>query len=103
MDSFRFRQEVVFTAAGRPALGYSSRTWWIDEPRGGREYDSPLATEVGFWRVQTDLDGGSVVEVMLAHPFGIAEVYVGGGQGNPVGVRHNVVVPAATAPEGGRP
>jgi hypothetical protein len=99
MEGFRFGQEVVFSSSGRPALGYSSRTWWIDEPRDGREYNSPLATEVGFWRVQPDADHGSVVEVMLAHPFGIAEVFVGDVRGTQIELKNNVVIRTATARE----
>ncbi|MGF7233598.1 MAG: FABP family protein [Frankia sp.] len=97
IEGFRFGQTVTFTSTGRPALGYVSETWWIDEPRDGRTVDSPLATEVGFWRVQPGEDGATLVEVTLAHPFGVAEVYVGEVQGTRIELRSNVVIKTATA------
>jgi hypothetical protein len=66
-EDFAFTQTVSFTPLpGKPVLGYQSRTWRQDSGQ-------PMATEVGFWRMQ----GESTVEVMLAHPFGIVEIYVG--------------------------
>lgn len=97
IEGFRFGQTVTFSSTGRPALSYVSRTWWIDEPREGRAYESPLATEVGFWRVQPGEDGATQVEVTLAHPFGIAEVYVGQVRGTQVELTSNVVIRTATA------
>lgn len=97
MKDFRYGQTVTFSTNGRPALSYTSRTWWLDEPRDGREVDSPLATEVGFWRVQPGPEGESLVEVTLAHPFGIAEVYVGEVRGTQIELRSNVLVRTATA------
>jgi hypothetical protein len=99
MEDFRYGQELTFSSTGRPALSYASRTWWLGEARDGREDGSPLATEVGFWRVQPDPDGGArpVVEVMLAHPFGVAEIYVGDVTGTKIELRSNVVIRTATA------
>ncbi|WP_041938818.1 MULTISPECIES: FABP family protein [Frankia] len=97
IEGFHYGQEITFAADGRPALGYVSHTWWADEPRDGREPGSPLATETGFWRVQPGEDGGSVVEVTLAHPFGIAEIYVGTVTGTRVDLDHNVLIRTATA------
>ncbi len=74
-----------------------SHTWWADEPRDGREPGSPLATETGFWRVQSREGGKPVVEVMLAHPFGIAEIYVGTVSGTRIDLDHNVLIRTATA------
>ncbi|WP_131748870.1 FABP family protein [Frankia sp. Cppng1_Ct_nod] len=100
MDGFRYGQEIVFSSTGRPALSYESRTWWLGEPRDGRSEGSPLAIEVGFWRVQPpDGDGPPAVEVMLAHPFGISEIYVGDVAGTRVDLRSNVVIRTATARE----
>lgn len=66
-EDFAFSQTLSFTPLpGKPVLGYQSRTWRT-------ETGDPLATEVGFWR----LSGDTTVEVMLAHPFGIVEIYVG--------------------------
>jgi len=99
LDDFRYEQEITFVTTGRPALGYASTSWWADEPRDGRVAGSPLATETGFWRLQDDPEaaGSKVVEVMLAHPFGIAEIYVGALQGTKIELAHNVVIRTATA------
>ena len=70
IDDFHFGQEVTFSTDGRPFLSYWSRTWLLDE-QGNRI--KPLATETGFWRPQPD----NQVEVVLAHPTGYAEVWVG--------------------------
>ena len=71
VEAFRFGQEVTFTyVPGKPYLVYSSATWRLDEDGTIGE---PLARESGYWRPQ--LDGE--VEVLLTHPTGIVEVYLG--------------------------
>jgi len=99
LPDFRYEQEITFLSTGRPALAYASSTWWADEPRDGREPGSPLATETGFWRLQDDPDkpGSKLVEVSLAHPFGIAEIYVGTLTGTRIELDSNVVIRTATA------
>ncbi len=67
----RYEQEVVFAHDGRPFLEYSSRTWIVDED-GQRTGQS--AREAGWWRPGKNPRD---VEVLLAHPSGIVEVYVG--------------------------
>ncbi len=98
MVGFRYGQELTFSCDGRPALAYTSYTWWLDEPRDGRAVGSPLATETGFWRVASD-GGEQRVEVMLAHPFGIAEIYVGRLTGTRIDLDSNVLVRSSTARE----
>ena len=49
---------------------YSSATWRLS---GDGVIDAPLARETGYWRPQPD--GG--VEVLLTHPTGIVEMYLG--------------------------
>lgn len=90
IESFRFGQEISFSHNGKPFLIYSSRTWLI-EPDGviGR----PLAVEVGFWRPQPD---GSL-EVLLTHPTGITEIYVGTISGTKIEMATDAVVRTATA------
>ncbi len=44
-----------------------------------------------------DGDGPPTVEVMLAHPFGVSEIYVGDVVGTRVELRSNVVIRTATA------
>ncbi|MQA86098.1 MAG: DUF1794 domain-containing protein [Streptosporangiales bacterium] len=92
IESFRFGQEVTFSHTGKPFLAYSSRTWLLDEDGTiGR----PLAMERGFWRPQDD----GTVEVLLAHPTGIAEVYYGEITGTRVELRTDMVVRTKTAKE----
>jgi len=71
IESANYEQELSFTHDGRPFLSYSSRTWLID---GDGARIRPAATETGFWRPGKEPRD---VEVLLAHPTGIVEVYVG--------------------------
>lgn len=70
IEKFRFGQEVVFSCDGRPFLSYVSRSWFIDE-QGERV--RPLAVESGYWRPRPN----NHVELVLSHPTGYSEVYVG--------------------------
>ncbi|GLX95845.1 FABP family protein [Herbidospora sp. NEAU-GS84] len=70
MESANFGQEIIFEHNGKPFLSYRSRTWLLDQQG---EKVRPLASESGFWRVQPERQ----VEVMLSHPTGIIEIYVG--------------------------
>jgi hypothetical protein len=70
MDDSQFGQEVTFATDGRPFLSYWSRSWLLDDEG---ERVRPLATEAGFWRPRPD----NKVELLLAHPTGYAEVWVG--------------------------
>jgi hypothetical protein len=93
IEAFRFGQEVTFVAPpGKPFLEYRSRSWLLDED-GARV--RPLATETGFWRPQPE----GVVEVVLAHPTGIAEIWDGEITGARVELRTDVVARTATAKE----
>ncbi len=67
----RYEQEVAFSHDGRPFLAYTSKSWLIDED-GTRV--KPSGTETGFWRPGKQPRD---VEVMLCHPTGIVEIYVG--------------------------
>lgn len=70
MDSVQFGQEIECTHDGRGFLGWESRTWLLD---GEGNQVKAAATERGFWRV---LRNGEI-ELLLAHPTGIVEMYVG--------------------------
>lgn len=70
IESFRFGQEMSFTHNGKPFLIYRSRTWRLDDEGN---LLTPLATETGYWRARP----GNEVEVTLAHPTGVVEIYVG--------------------------
>jgi nitrobindin-like protein len=92
IESFRFGQEISFSHNGKPFLIYSSRTWLLDEEgTPGRA----LATETGYWRPQPD----GKVEVVLAHPTGIAEIYLGEVTGTKIELATDVVARTATAKE----
>jgi hypothetical protein len=92
IEGFRFGQEVSFTHIGKPFLIYGSRTWHIEEDGSlGR----PLATETGYWRPRPDHQ----VEVTLAHPTGIVEVYVGTVAFNRVELVTDVVARTQSAKE----
>ena len=70
IEAFQFGQEIRFGyVPGKPYLTYVSRSWLMEDDRPGR----PLARESGYWRPQED---GSV-ELVLSHPTGFAEIYVG--------------------------
>ncbi len=70
VPEFRFGQEANFSCDGRPFLSYWSRSWLLD---AAGQPVRPLAMETGFWRPQPN----NQVEVVLAHPSGYAEVWVG--------------------------
>jgi len=71
MDESRFEQELSITSDGRPFLRHDSRTWLVDD-EGVRI--RPAAAELGFWRPGA---GERDVELVLAHPTGIVELYYG--------------------------
>jgi len=66
MDDFRYGEEVTFRHNGKPFLAYEQRTWALDDGR-------PLHAETGYWRPQP----GNALEVVLAHPTGVVEIYYG--------------------------
>ena len=94
----RFGQEVTFTHDGRPFLAYTSRSWLLDDD--GRQV-RPLASETGYWRPVEAPEGGSGtgLEVLLAHPTGIVEVYLGVVEGPRITLSTDAVVRTGTAKE----
>jgi THAP4-like, heme-binding beta-barrel domain len=92
IESFRFGQEITFSHIGKPYLVYTSRTWRLDDEGN---LGAPLARESGFWRPQP----GGRVEVVLAHPTGFAEIYLGEVTGTRVELRTDVVARTETAKE----
>jgi len=92
IESVQFGQEITFAENGKPYLIYSSRTWLLDsEGRPGR----PLAMETGFWRPQPD----GQLEVLLVHPTGISEIYLGEVTGTKIEMATDAVVRTSTAKE----
>jgi len=90
IESFQYGQEVSFSHNGKPFLIYTSRTWRLDEE--GR-IGPPLGTESGFWRPQPD----NHVEVLLAHPTGFVEIYLGEITGTRIELATDVVARTSSA------
>jgi hypothetical protein len=92
IQSTQFGQEITFSHNGKPFLIYASRTWRLGEDG---EIGGPLAMEVGFWRPQP----GGELEVLLTHPTGITEIYLGQVTGTKVEMATDAVVRTSTAKE----
>jgi hypothetical protein len=71
IEDFDYGQQVMFAHDGRGVLRYESRAWLLDADGGVLR---PSARETGWWRPGATPDD---LEVLLAHPSGIVEVYVG--------------------------
>lgn len=70
MESLNFGQEIECFHDGRPFLHWRSTTWILDH---AGEKVRPAGTETGYWRPFEDGE----VELLLAHPTGIVEMYYG--------------------------
>jgi len=92
IESSNYGEEITFSHTGKPFLIYSSRTWLI-APDGTIGRLSHM--EVGFWRPQPD----SGLEVLITHPTGISEIYIGTITGTKIEMATDVVVRTATAKE----
>ncbi|HEY9524476.1 MAG TPA: FABP family protein [Thermopolyspora sp.] len=92
MQSANFGQEIIFGHIGKPFLTYRSRSWLLDE--GGAKV-RPLAGETGYWRIQPERQ----LEVLLAHPTGFVEIYLGEVVFSKIELRTDVVARTATAKE----
>ncbi len=100
IDSVNFGQELEISHDGRPFLRHQSQTWLLDD---AGEKIRPLATELGFWRPQaTELgrDGDPAkteVELLLTHPTGYLEMYLGAAIGPRITLQTDVVARAPSA------
>ncbi|NUS72176.1 MAG: FABP family protein [Corynebacteriales bacterium] len=92
IEDFDYAQEVRFSHDGRPFLHYESRSWRIDADGNAT---SPAAREIGWWRPK----GRDDVEVLLAHPTGFVELYVGSIEGMKVELSTDMVARTETAKE----
>lgn len=92
IESFTFRQEVIFAHDGRPFLHYFSRAWITDDE--GNDI-RPGALETGFLRPKPD----NRLELLLAHPTGVAEIWYGEVDGAKLELRTDAVVRTETAKE----
>jgi hypothetical protein len=71
LGEFPYGQQISFSHDGRPFLVYEARSWLLS-PAG--KVLRPAAREVGWWR----MDEEKTIELVLAHMFGICEIYYGG-------------------------
>ena len=91
VPEFRFGQEITFTELpGKPFVHHLSRSWLLDD---AGEQVRPLAQETGYWRPEAD---GSL-EVVLAHPTGYAEIWIGSADGAKIELQTDVVARTQTA------
>jgi hypothetical protein len=90
IESYRYGEEITFSHNGKPFLIYVSRTWLLD-PDG--QPGAPSHMEMGFWRVSAE----GAVEVMLAHPTGITDIYLGEVTGTKIELATDVVARTSTA------
>ena len=89
ITSFAYGEEIRFAAVpGKPFLTYQQRTWALDDQR-------PLHAETGYWRPKPD----GRLEVVLAHPTGLAEVEEGMVTGGTISLVATSIGRAATAKE----
>jgi hypothetical protein len=88
IEPFAYLEELRFEHFGKPVLAYAQKTW---SPADG----APMHSEVGFWRLQP----GGKVEVVLAHPFGAAEVLEGAVEGHSITLASEAVAATSTAKE----
>lgn len=88
---FEYGQVVEFTENGGDYLHYLSQTY----VRGadGKPV-APRSMETGFWRPQDD----GTLEVVMCHPEGYSEVWVGKVEGAKVELATDAVARTATAP-----
>jgi hypothetical protein len=66
----RFGQWIRFSHDGRGFLAYEARSWRLTDDGG---VVGPDARESGFWRPR----GADEVELLVANPDGLVELYVG--------------------------
>jgi hypothetical protein len=123
-----FGQRVSFSQDGLPYLNYSSSSWLLESSTGaGQASTTPLASELGYWRLGRKLGdgdpgpamlpgvgdrpfqtadavetlrnstGGFDVEVSLIHPGGVHELYLGQVKGPRIDLATDAVMRSASA------
>jgi hypothetical protein len=91
VPEFRFAQEVTFAELpGKPFVHQLSRSWLLDDE--GNEV-RPLAQETGYWRPEAD----GAIELLLAHPTGYVEIWVGTADGAKIELHTDAVARTETA------
>ena len=89
-EDLEFAVTVDFTENGGNYLHYIMQLFEVDEE--GHPTQS-LGMETGFWRPKAD----GQVEVVIVHPEGIAEVYLGKIQGGKIELTTDIVARTMTA------
>jgi hypothetical protein len=94
IEAFDFIQQLTFSHIGKPFLIYTSRSWRLERDADGDPVKgAPLAVEAGFWRPQPD----NRVEVLITHPTGISEIYLGEVSGTKIEMATDAVVRTESA------
>ncbi|MDX6205191.1 MAG: hypothetical protein QOE76_3252 [Frankiales bacterium] len=88
IEEFSYGQEIVFSHHGKPLLEYTSRSWSLDDAR-------PLAFETGYLRPKPD----GIVEAVISHGSGIAELSYGTVEGVKLELASDFVARTASAQE----
>ncbi len=86
IETFGYEETITFGHVGKPFLAYAQRTRATDDGR-------PLHGESGFWRVP----GPGRVELVVAHPTGVAEVDEGTFDGTSIHLASTAVARTASA------
>jgi hypothetical protein len=86
ISDFDYGEEAVFGHVGKPFLTYTQRTWDLIT-------EAPMHSETGFWRCTER----GALEVLLVHPFGLAEVSTGRAEGEIVTISTIATVPVPSA------
>lgn len=84
-EPFSYGEEMTFEHVGDPFLMYSQRSWMLED-------EAPLHFERGFFRPA----GSGRVEIVLAHPLGIAEVAEGTLEGTTIQAASTSVATTST-------
>jgi hypothetical protein len=88
VPSFEYEEELEFGNVGKPYVTFRQRTWVVrDDER------LPSHMEFGFWRPRP----GGTLEVISAHPNGVAEVEVGTVDGCHVSLRSHRLITSPSA------
>ena len=88
IEPFEYLETITFDHVGKPFLSYSQRTKAASDGR-------PLHAESGYWRVPIP----GRIEVILAHPTGIAELQTGTFDGRTFALRSATIARTDTAKE----
>lgn len=99
-EEFQFGQEVEFGHDGHPYLSFRSRVWRMAADGSPGEF---VTEESGYWRMrpagQKSGENGEPaphLEVLISHPEGFIEVYLGTVFANRVEMRTDVVMRTET-------